>query len=75
MFSCLLEVRFAGVLLEGTAVSLLSDAENSGFDESASDRFREGVIERVCNASVKVGTQNIKKEKSDYLTKMEKKFA
>jgi len=49
MFSCLLEVRFAGVLFEGTAVSLLSDTATSGFDESASDRFREGVIERVCN--------------------------
>ena len=52
MFSCLLEVRFAGVLLEGTAVSLLSDAENSGFDESASARFLEGVIGRVCNGSI-----------------------
>jgi hypothetical protein len=51
MFSCLLEVRFAGVLLKGTAVSLLSYTATSGFDESASGRFREGVIERVCNAS------------------------
>ena len=51
MFSCLLEVPFAGVLLEATAISLLSDTATSGFDENASGRFREGVIERVCNDS------------------------
>lgn len=49
MVSCLLEVRFAEVLLEGTAVFLVLDTSTSAFNASAPGRLWGGTIEHPCN--------------------------